>query len=305
MGDGARRAKGANKPVAEALFKPDVLRVAEMAENVLEPQAKLPSDFPLMSAPAEPLQRLLDLSHQLGREERRLAILGEGNVSARTGDGRFFVKASGSNLATLSPLGVTECRSAGLVALLDERSKRRLADAAVDEALLASRVDLAAKKPSVEAMFHAWLLTLTGVNFVGHTHPVAVNQVLCTRHARMFASRRLCPDEVVCCGGEFALVPYLDPGLKLAQGIRAAVRAFVKRTGRAPRVILLENHGLIALGATPEAVLAATLMAVKAAEIFVGAAAISDGRPRFLTAAHVARIAGRPDDHYRQRALGL
>ena len=294
--------KPLNKPVARGMFKPGV-RVPDGArENVLEARKKLPSAGRLMSAPAEPLQRLLDLSHQLGREERRFAILGEGNVSVRVSADAFLVKASGSNLATLSALGVTECRGPGLVALLD---RKNLPDAAVDEALLASRVDPAAKKPSVEAMFHAWLLTLPGVEFVGHTHPVAVNQILCTRHAQTFAKRRLCPDEVVCCGGESVLVPYLDPGLKLAQGIRAAVAAFVKRTGRAPRVILLENHGLITLGATPEAVLAATLMTVKAAEIFVGAAAISGGRPRFLTAAHVARIAGRPDEHYRQRALGL
>ncbi|MEY2880624.1 MAG: hypothetical protein RLZZ15_3004 [Verrucomicrobiota bacterium] len=265
-----------------------------------------------MSGPTETTQRLLDLAHQLGREERKLAILGEGNVSARAdarsereATGTFLVKASGSNLATLSPLGVTECRAAGLLALLDAKGKKPVPDAAVDEALLASRVDPAAKKPSVEAMFHAWLLTLPEVNFVGHTHPVAVNQILCTRHARAFATCRLCPDEIVCCGVESVIVPYLDPGLKLAQGIRAAVVAFINRTGRAPRVILLENHGLIALGATPEAVLAATLMAVKAAEIFTGAVALSGGKPRFLTAAHVARIAGRPDEHYRQRALGL
>ncbi len=260
----------------------------------------MPSHPP--TPPSVSIERLLALSHDLGREDRKLAILGEGNTSARAGDGCFVVKASGSNLATLSPLGVTECRLSELVALLE---KKNAPDAAVDEALLASRVDPAAKKPSVEAMFHAWLLTLPGVEFVGHTHPVAVNQVLCTRHARTFAMRRLCPDEIVCCGAESVLVPYLDPGLKLAQGIRTAVVAFIKRTGRAPRVILLENHGLIALGATPEAVLAATLMAVKAAEIFVGAVAISGGRPRFLTAAHVARIAGRPDEHYRQKALGL
>ncbi|MDP3069265.1 MAG: class II aldolase/adducin family protein [Opitutaceae bacterium] len=249
-----------------------------------------------------PLERLLALSHDLGREDRQLAILGEGNTSVRTGQDTFLVKASGSNLATLSPLGVTECRIGELTALLD---KKNVPDAAVDAALLAARVDPAAKKPSVEAMFHAWLLTLPEVNYVGHTHPVAVNQLLCTRHARAFATRRLCPDEIVCCGAESVLVPYLDPGLKLAQGIRSAVRAFVKRTGRAPRVILIENHGLIALGATPEAVLAATLMCVKAAEIFAGAAALAGGKPRFLSPTQVARIAGRPDEHYRQRALGL
>ena len=254
------------------------------------------------STKPDPRQAMLTLSHELGREERKLAILGEGNTSARLSPDTFVVKASGSNLATLSPLGVTECRLGDLVALLEMKN---MPDAAVAAVLLASRVDPAAKKPSVEAMFHAWLLTLPDVNFVGHTHPVAVNQILCTRHARAFATRRLCPDEIVCCGAESVLVPYLDPGLKLAQGIRAAVVAFIKRTGHAPRVILLENHGLIALGATPAAVLAATLMAVKAAEIFSGAAALSGGRPRFLTDAHVARIAGRPDEHYRQRALGL
>lgn len=258
-------------------------------------------------------ERLLALSHELGREERKLAILGEGNTSARVAEGRsgtFLVKASGSNLATLSPLGVTECRFEGLLSLLEAQSQGRGAriaptDTAVDDALLAARVDATAKKPSVEAIFHAYLLTLPGVNFVGHTHPVAVNQVLCTRHARTWATRRLFPDEVVCCGVESVFVPYLDPGLKLAQGIRLAVMAYIQRVARAPRVILLENHGLIALGATPEAVLAATLMATKAAEIFVGAAAISGGRPRFLSAAQVTRIAGRPDEHYRQKALGI
>lgn len=244
---------------------------------------------------------LLDLSHQLGREERHLAILGEGNTSARVSDTTFVVKASGSNLATLDAKAVTECRFDGLVPALDAK---QMTDAEVDEALLAARVDTKARKPSVEAMFHAWLLTLPGVNFVGHTHPIAVNGILCTaRHTKVFATKRMCPDEIVCCGGEFVVVPYVDPGLKLAQAIRRAVTAFIKRTARSPRVILLENHGLIALGGTPQAVLAATLMAVKAAETFTRATTL--GSPRFLSAATVARIAGRPDEHYREKVLGL
>ena len=250
---------------------------------------------------SELLEQLLALSHDLGREERKLAILGEGNASAGVSAASFMVKASGANLATLSPLGVVECRRAALLASLDRKT---MSDAAVDDLLLAARVDPGAKKPSVEALFHAYLLTLPGVNFVGHTHPIAVNQLLCSPHARTFARRRLFPDEIVCCGVESVFVPYTDPGLKLAQAIRVAVVAYRKRVARPPRVILLENHGLIALGATPAAVLAATLMATKAAEIFAGAAAIG-GRPRFLRPAQVVRIAGRPDEHHRQKALGL
>jgi len=33
------------------------------------------------------------LSRQIGREDRRLAILGEGNTSADLGDGTFLVKS--------------------------------------------------------------------------------------------------------------------------------------------------------------------------------------------------------------------
>jgi rhamnose utilization protein RhaD (predicted bifunctional aldolase and dehydrogenase) len=253
--------------------------------------------------PIEPNQRkaMLHLSHELGREERKLAILGEGNTSARLSGRTFVVKASGSNLASLGRADVCECRYDGLLPLLDGGTK---SDSEVDYALLASRVSRGARKPSVEAIFHAYLLTLPDVKFVGHTHPTIINELLCSRHGRTFARRRLFPDDVVCCGMESVFVPYTDPGLKLARAIRRAVVDYVRRLSRSPRIILLENHGLIALGATPGSVLAATLMCSKAAEIFVGAAAIG-GTPRFLTRAQVIRIAGRPDEHYRQHVLGL
>jgi rhamnose utilization protein RhaD (predicted bifunctional aldolase and dehydrogenase) len=246
------------------------------------------------------LDALLGLSHELGRTERHLAILGEGNTSARSADGRFLVKASGSNLATLDARGVTECRADSLLRLLDRTDA---SDAEVDAALLAARVDAKAKKPSVEAIFHAWLLTLPGVEFVGHTHPVSVNGVLCSRLARTFAARRLFPDEIVCCGEASVFVPYTDPGLKLAQAIRRETEKFQRKHGQVPRVILLQNHGLIALGPSPAAVLAATLMADKAARILLGAGAV--GEPRFLTSKQVARIAGRPDEHHRRKILGI
>ncbi|MBI2512146.1 MAG: class II aldolase/adducin family protein [Opitutae bacterium] len=253
-----------------------------------------------MTDASTPLGALLDLSHDLGREDRRLAILGEGNTSTAFGADAFLVKASGSNLATLDAAGVTACRRQPLIDLLEKPSA---SDRDVDTALMDSRLDYVARKPSVEAMFHAWLLSLPGVAFVGHTHPVTVNALLCSARARDFAERRLFPDEIVCCGARSVLVPYTDPGLALARAIRDAVRAAIERDGVTPRVVLLENHGLIALGPTPAAVLAATLMAAKAAEITLGACAA--GGPRYLTADDVARIANRSDEHYRQRALGL
>jgi rhamnose utilization protein RhaD (predicted bifunctional aldolase and dehydrogenase) len=246
------------------------------------------------------LQSLLDLSHALGGERLRMAILGEGNTSLRLDDQTFAVKASGSNLASLQPTDLTTCRFDRLLPLLDATAAT---DAEIDNVLFASRVSEAAKKPSIEALFHAYLLTLPGVACVGHVHAIAVNQILCSPRARDYAERRACPDEIVMCGIESVFVPYAEPGLGLAQSIRREVQAFVQRTGRAPKIILLQNHGIIAVGPSPKAVLGSLLMAEKAAEIFVGAAAL--GGPVFLTAAQCERIAGRPDEHYRQKMLGL
>ena len=245
-------------------------------------------------------ESLVLLAHDLGREDRKLAILGEGNVSAKNSEDNFLVKASGSRLASLQPEELTLCASAPLLELLD---RKRLSDEEIDRALLDSRAHSSAKKPSTEAVFHAWLLTLEGVHFVGHCHPTAANQVLCSPRARDFAERRLFPDEVVCCGTASVFVPYTDPGIPLAREIRERTTLFMKNHGGTPRLILLQNHGLIALGATPQAVLACVLMATKAAEIFVGAAAL--GGPNFMNPKDVDRINGRPDEAYRQRQLRI
>jgi len=246
------------------------------------------------------LQDLLTLSHELGREDRGLAMLGEGNTSARLGDETYLVKASGTCLGTLKEEDVVECRLSALLPMLEKDS---LTDQQVDDALLASRVDPKAKKPSVEAVFHAYLLSLPGIKFVGHTHATTVNQILCSPRAQELAEHRMFPDEIVCCGVASVFIPNTDPGLKLAQVIRRETELFIQKHQCPPRVILMQNHGIITLGGSRQSVLAAMLMAEKAAKVFVGAAAL--GGPVFLTDATTARVAGRPDEVYRQRVLKM
>lgn len=246
------------------------------------------------------IQKLIALSHDLGAEHRKLAILGEGNTSCRLSEETFLVKASGSSLGTMGADDIVECRFAPLLAMLE---KTEITDQEIEDGLFASRVDPSAKKPSVEALFHAYLLSLPGVSFVGHTHAIAVNQILCSPRAREFAEKRLFPDEIVCCGPASVFIPYTDPGLRLSQVIREETTAYIARWSKEPRMILLENHGIITLGGSPEAVKAAMFMAEKSAGIFVGAASM--GGPKFLTPDDIHRIANRIDEHYRQRALKL
>ena len=56
-----------------------------------------------MPTPDELLDELTTLSHFLGDPVRDLAILGEGNTSARLDDDTFYVKASGQHLGTITP----------------------------------------------------------------------------------------------------------------------------------------------------------------------------------------------------------
>lgn len=243
---------------------------------------------------------LLGLSRQLGDPGRSLCILGEGNTSAVVDAEHMAVKASGSVLGELRDGDVTICRRAPLMEAL---AHRNLSDAELKELLESVKVNPDSKKPSIETIFHAWLLSLPGVQFVGHTHSLSANKVLCSPRARDFAERRLFPDEVVCCGPASVFVPYTDPGLPLAREIRDRVKAFMQHHEMIPKLILLQNHGIIALGNSPDAVMGCTLMADKAAAIFAGAAAM--GGPNFLTPQHVERIATRPDEHERQQRLNL
>jgi len=63
------------------------------------------------------------------------------------------------------------------------------------------------------------------------------------------------PDQIVLLGPAFVYVPYTDPGLPLALAVRDAVRQFVDTQQRVPKVLLMENHGAIALGGTAQEVL--------------------------------------------------
>jgi rhamnose utilization protein RhaD (predicted bifunctional aldolase and dehydrogenase) len=256
----------------------------------------------MSQVPTDKLAALLKLSHDLGREDRGLAMLGEGNTSCRLDADTFLVKASGSSLSNLQEGQLVACRFSALLPLLKAKA---MTDAEVEKALLASRVDSNAPKPSVEAVFHAYFLSLPGIDVVGHTHPVGVNSILCCgdKPSRRFAEERRFPDEIVCCGAKSVLVPYVDPGTILAQRISAETNKFIEKENRPPRLVLLQNHGLIAIGATMGSVLAATLMAEKAAHIFVGATAC--GGPTALTPQNVVRIDSRPDEHYRQKMLKM
>jgi rhamnose utilization protein RhaD (predicted bifunctional aldolase and dehydrogenase) len=248
----------------------------------------------------EILHKLVKLSNSLGREDYHLAIIGEGNTSAKVEvkdiAGSFYIKASGTQLATVTENDFVQVYFEPITQLINmenpnaEEINYIFEKAKVDKKYQAT--------PSVETLLHAICLNLEGVNFVGHTHPTAVNRLTCSKSFPENLKGRIYPDEIILLGRESVFIPYTDPGVKLAQKAKKEIEIFLDKHGERPKSIYIQNHGFVALGSTPTEVENITLMADKAAEIRFGA--LLAGGINTFSEDIVNYIAERTDEKYRQ-----
>ena len=212
---------------------------------------------------------------ELAREISAYTICGEGNVSTRVDENTFLIKASGTSLHTLSEEDLTLCNTNGV------------------------QIELSHKKPSIETSFHAWIMkTFPDINFIAHTHPPYTTQILCSTSPYSFANHRWFPDQIVRNGTKSCLVPYAPPGEAILKLVERSVSEFVDEEGYFPKLILLQNHGIITASASKKDCAASTLMCEKSAEIFIGAKLL--GGVKFLTKQEVADVDTCPNENYRR-----
>ena len=166
-------------------------------------------------------------------------------TTARPDVGTFWVKASGSQMATIDAAGFSRVDIDATMRLLDNKS---MDDEAVGKALMDVLVDPQHRRPSVETFLHALCIAEGGAKWVAHTHAVSVNAILCSVRGAEPFRQHLFPDGIVVCGPEVAVVPYVDPGLPLAQAVRDELHRFQDEFGFSPKLLLMENHGLVGLG---------------------------------------------------------
>jgi len=245
---------------------------------------------------------LLALCRTLGEPARDLAVLGEGNASARIDHATMVVTTSGSQLASVTPEELVEVDLDAALALTTAPPG---ADGALTPDALAGTVRARTggdrRVPSIETVLHALALARTGAAFVGHTHPTAVLGLACSEHAAHAFAAPIFPDEVVVCGPAHLVVPYASPGPALAAALDDALAHHLGEHGVWPRSIILTNHGLLALGATAAEVLAVTTMVAKSARI--RAAALAVGDLVALPPDEVRALAARSDEIRRRKLL--
>jgi rhamnose utilization protein RhaD (predicted bifunctional aldolase and dehydrogenase) len=242
--------------------------------------------------PSEVPAELVALTRRIGDPAADLVVLAEGNTSVRLGDDRFVVKASGSRMDAAEPGDFVIGDLPELVTLL------KRGDADQDELSRVLSAD-GGGRASIETLVHVVALA-AGATWVAHTHPTAVVGLLAVQEAEDLWSAPLFPDEAVVLG-EPVWVPYAPPGVALGQAVHSAVRDRLDRDGAAPRLVLLGNHGIVALGATAAEVETVTTMAVKAAR--VRGVALGAGTLAALDRYHARDLAGRPDEAARRKLL--
>ena len=219
------------------------------------------------------IDQLLNLAHTVSSQ----AMCGEGNVSMRGDDG-FYIKASGTDLATLEWEDTVHC---------DLEGKAKEGED---------------KRPSMEVSFHAWFYrTFPDINFVSHTHPTNTVKILCSGRTNSFTTQRLFPDQVVRNGVVSCFVPYAAPGIPLMEKIEESVTEFIKREKFFPKLILLKNHGIITASSSAKDCAAAALMCEKSAEIFSGAKSLD--MMSFLSPEAVAELDADPNEKYRRNLI--
>lgn len=228
------------------------------------------------------LHDLITLAHRLGTHPARLALWNEGTVAAALPGGKLATTAAHASLAALSEADIVEYNLARVQALVDQ-------DDVTEEDLNEARIETSnTAQPCADLFPYAELLAFEGVNFAAHTQPISINQIICSPRARQFADRRNLPYEITLCGSASVLVPFAPPGPTMAREMKRKITLWQDRYKGTPKVILLQNHGMITLGESIDEVMMVTEMTLKFAEIFLGAAMM--GGPEFLKPTHVSLI---------------
>ena len=232
---------------------------------------------------------LVELTNALGRPERDLAILAEGNTSQLLDDGRVMLKASGSNLLSATADDFVAVEVAPLIALVDDKSSTQ---ADLTAALDAGEVAGRRRRGSIEALVHVAVQAVAPAAFIGHTHPTPVLGILASVQAATAWSDWVYSDEAVVIGRPL-YVPYATPGIDLGRIFLDALRRRVDETGELPQLVLLGNHGIVAIAPTAAGVEGISDMAVKGARVRSLAYAAGGVAP--IPAASVTKFFARDD----------
>jgi len=234
------------------------------------------------------INETLALGHLLGKHPAPLILTGEGSLAARVTDTRIAVSRRGAHLAGLEAADLVhfDLAKLGEVIAMEPVLPEDIAGAQLHAAFgVEAHEDI--------TLFAVLLALDPALRVAAHIHPVIVDQITASPRARQFADRRTVHNEVLALGSASLLVNYTEPGLPLTREIQKKMILWRDRNKSVPRVILVQNHGVILLGADSASLLRTIDALLKYADLFAGASLL--GGPVFLTPQAITQI----EQHHR------
>jgi rhamnose utilization protein RhaD (predicted bifunctional aldolase and dehydrogenase) len=226
-------------------------------------------------SPTSVSPELLDVTLSLGVREKDFVILAEGNTSELLDDNHIVVKASGARMGSVTAKDFVVSEISSLVDLMDS-PKATQQDLIV--ALDAGEHDGVRRRASIETLIHVAVQSLRPTRFVGHTHPTPLVALLASVHQETAFDAFVYSDEAIVIGTTL-YVPYAEPGIELGRVFLRSLRDYWAAHHDLPSLILMGNHGIVALAETTDGVEAITEMAYKGAEVRLHALAVGGTKP--------------------------
>ena len=192
------------------------------------------------AAGLSPLDALVYRSNLLG-SDRALANQGGGNTSSKgtavdhAGNEQrvLWVKGSGTDLATITPMGFASLR---LDEILPLHERDAMDDGSMVDYLRRSLLVPDQPRPSIETLLHAFIPAA----HVDHTHPDAIIALTSSPDGRRLSEETF--------GEEMVWLDYQRPGFDMSKRI-----ADLLAVNPSARAVLLEKHGLVTWGDTAHA----------------------------------------------------
>lgn len=186
------------------------------------------------------IEELIEVSRFFGKN-KDYVIAGGGNTSYKN-DEFLWIKASGTALASITENGLVKLSREKLSIISDKKYNNDsvIREEEVKNDLTDAVVSTGRNRPSVETSLH----NLVNYPFVVHTHPTIVNSLLCSKEAEERSTEIF--------GKEVLFIEYTDPGYVLFKKVAEQIEEYRAEYNMDPRVILLENHGIIVGGNNQE-----------------------------------------------------
>jgi rhamnose utilization protein RhaD (predicted bifunctional aldolase and dehydrogenase) len=191
-------------------------------------------------------EELIRLANSVGSDAG--LVQGQGGNASLKEVGMLHVTASGMRLGEVSsPDDLVSLWAGGVRSILDDPVLRAWdleERVSVASARLESLSPEGGNAPSIESFLH---VIMPG-EYTLHIHPVCVNALACMSGGEDAALEALDTET-------FAWVPYRRPGYEFACVLSDALDEHRIRFGHLPRLVLMQNHGLIVSEGTADDVL--------------------------------------------------